>query len=681
MNRIIQYTLILLVLTIIGGSVWYFRSTASTKVNSSQETKLTDGLVGYWTFDGNHMDWNQSTAEARDQAGNNNGDVIGASPTTGKINQALSFNGSSDNVKLGDIDVDGAMTISAWIKTDPTYSGTNQIFAKNYTTYQLYISATTNKFNMQTNSGTGCNSSSIGTITPGEWHHITVTWSTNTGSTYYIDGNFDKVVGGSCANEITDSDLVTRIGSHTWGTSNYFMGQIDEVRLYNQELSANEVVELYNQGQVKINASQETKLTDGLILYQSFDGNHMDWSQSTAEARDQSGTNHGNVVGPIAATGKIGQAIEFDGSNDYVDFGNSFNVIDNNTISFWLKVRNLPVGGSYPYGTIIGDGSYNWHFQILGPTGNIGLRKWGSPFQAMTSTATLDLNRWYYITLTLTSNPSTSFDSGNRNAKIYIDGILDKEQAFRTPFSTGGNTRMSYRVQGDITWIDGYVDELRIYDRAISADEVWQLYRQGSAKINSSQETKLTDGLVGNWTFDGNHMDWAQSTTEARDQSGSDAHGNVDGSTATIGKIGQSLNFDGNDDVTVSEDADLNFGTGDYSWGAWIKTSSSSRQNIITLGSNPYTYIDINSGVTNRIISRIYSSGADAFATTDSFTITDEIWHHIFVTLDRNGNAQIYVDGVAGTMINTDISSTSAVNLTGNLYIGAYAGSSYYFNG
>ncbi|MFC1756467.1 hypothetical protein ACFLY1_00770, partial [Patescibacteria group bacterium] len=136
MNKIYQYTLILLVLTTIGGSVWYLNSTASTKVNSSQETKLADGLVGYWTFDGNHMDWSQSTAEARDQSGNNyHGNVIGStSSIDGKVGQALNFNGNGDYVTLSSsMSSYNDFTVSAWVKmnSNATSQSNNYLWMQN----------------------------------------------------------------------------------------------------------------------------------------------------------------------------------------------------------------------------------------------------------------------------------------------------------------------------------------------------------------------------------------------------------------------------------------------------------------------------------------------------------------------------------------------------------------------
>ncbi|PIR44038.1 hypothetical protein COV23_02070 [Candidatus Wolfebacteria bacterium CG10_big_fil_rev_8_21_14_0_10_31_9] len=82
----------------------------------------------------------------------------------------------------------------------------------------------------------------------------------------------------------------------------------------------------------------------------------------------------------------------------------------------------------------------------------------------------IELNKWYYVTFTLA--PS----GGGNNAKIYINGILKSEAHITTPVGTGGNTKMSYRIQDDIDWFDGYVDELKIYSRVLSATEINTIY-------------------------------------------------------------------------------------------------------------------------------------------------------------------------------------------------------------
>ena len=99
----------------------------------------------------------------------------------------------------------------------------------------------------------------------------------------------------------------------------------------------------------------------------------------------------------------------------------------------------------------------------------------------------------------------------------------------------------------------GQIDDVRIYNRALSAAEILNLYRAGSAKVNVSNTAatangggNLANGLVGGWwTFDGKNM-----INNVADSSGNGNNGDMIGFTSTSsavvpGKLGQALKFNG----------------------------------------------------------------------------------------------------------------------------------------
>jgi len=111
---------------------------------------------------------------------------------------------------------------------------------------------------------------------------------------------------------------------------------------------------------------------------------------------------------------------------------------------------------------------------------------------------------------------------------------------------------------------------VRIYDRALEANEIEVLYKSGLAKINTSQNDKLTDGLVGLWSFNGPDMDG----NEAYDRSGQGNHGTISGAVPTIGRIGQALDFDGDDDdIKILHDASLDLDSTDFTIVLWFITN------------------------------------------------------------------------------------------------------------
>ena len=118
----------------------------------------------------------------------------------------------------------------------------------------------------------------------------------------------------------------------------------DDARVYNRALSATEVSRLYNLGattHIGVTLNTNPDLASGLVGHWTFDGPDMDISSSTAEVRDRSERgNNGNWKdhATTTTTGSLGQALSFDGVDDYVDVGNasSLQLTGAMTVSAWV---------------------------------------------------------------------------------------------------------------------------------------------------------------------------------------------------------------------------------------------------------------------------------------------------------------------------------------------------------
>ncbi len=164
--------------------------------------------------------------------------------------------------------------------------------------------------------------------------------------------------------------------------------------------------------------------------------------------------------------GQIGGSLDFDGINDWIEFGTSLVIDVNFTIEAWINVREL-TGGSWD--SIIGH-AWDWHLQIR-DTGNLIFRRWG-PYQGRSSTTALSTDRWYHVVVTLT--PGTT-----DNLKIYIDGALDTLASMQAPVKNSAPWALRIaKVQGapDIDWYDGFIDEVRMSDTVRSADWIETSY-------------------------------------------------------------------------------------------------------------------------------------------------------------------------------------------------------------
>lgn len=219
----------------------------------------TNGLVGYYPFTGN----------ANDMSGNSaNGTVYGATLTTdrfGNANSAYSFNGSSNyieavstNLPLGN----STRTISAWIKTNGTWYGRSIV---NYGT----VSDNLNFF-------MSCSGTNIGKIQAGEgaayligtstintniWKHVVVSYDA-TNWNIYVNGILENSTASSAINTI---DSIFRIGRSVITNPSdgyYWLGSLDDIRIYNRLLTSNEMNALYNEGI----CSQSITVTDTLVI-------------------------------------------------------------------------------------------------------------------------------------------------------------------------------------------------------------------------------------------------------------------------------------------------------------------------------------------------------------------------------------------------------------------------------
>jgi murein DD-endopeptidase MepM/ murein hydrolase activator NlpD len=214
-------------------------SNASSGTNTFNITAsiydLLGGLKIYMPFSGN----------TNDVSGNaNNGTNNGATLTLdrlGNANSAYSFNGSSNYISATNPVTGANYSVCAWVKTsssgtrmDIVTGGVNN--ATQRTGYYLYRrSNNLAGFDMSNILGPG------GTtlLNDGNWHYLVGT--AETGSLkVYVDG----VLQGALIETANISSGVVNIGKEISSTF-YFNGSIDEVRIYNRALAANEVLALY----------------------------------------------------------------------------------------------------------------------------------------------------------------------------------------------------------------------------------------------------------------------------------------------------------------------------------------------------------------------------------------------------------------------------------------------------
>ncbi len=212
-------------------------------------------------------------------------------------------------------------------------------------------------------------------------------------------------------------------------------------------------------------------VTDGLISFWTFDESDVE----DEIVKDLVGINDGTIKGdPQMVDGKIEEALEFDGVDDYIDCGAdaSLGLTGAITLEAWI---NWEIADNPYFITKVGDSSHR-SYDISGNSdGTAEFRVGGTACNAVKSTGTTSISGDKWVHLVGVYEPSTY-------VRLYIDGSLAKEETADIPASQCDNGLPWYIGvrEGNQGFFKGVIDEVKIYSRALSADEVQRNYRATS---------------------------------------------------------------------------------------------------------------------------------------------------------------------------------------------------------
>lgn len=619
-----------------------YSACAGCTFGSPASEEKTPSPILYWKFD------DATDTTAQDSSANNLDGTLNNTPTWQTEDFCISskclwFDGTnnenvskSDDAKLDFAAADN-FTVQAWVKRNGVSSANNFILTKaqsGYTGYKLYQDASGDYcFDVSdgTNTDTACTSAVE--FDDDKWHLVQGVKTGTTNITLYVDGN-QRAQDASIAATGTLANTGTFYsGVDLDGTSNEWLGFIDEVKVYPYARSASQIQADFNSKDSPANkgsgvilgsaATPGSTLSDGLVGYWKMD-------ESSGNATDSSGNSltltNNNTTSYAAA--KFGNGGSFTAASLHY-FSTATTISGVKTVAFWVN-----------------------------PTSN------SDDFINLTASA--------YIN----SGSGTVSATGFTSPSIYVNGVLNgtiTASAWNhvvVTTDTGIDANAYEAGRANSAYADGKMDELRVYSRALSPAEVSQLYT-------------FAPGPVAQWK-----MEEGTGTTI------SDSSGNANTSSAftgdvawTQGKYGKGLTFDGaNDAVPIPETTytDLGATTDSYTISAWMKTTT----NFSGAGG---AIVSKNLGDGSSYPFQLYLNSSEfaCFAllapsavpsTCGSTALNDGKWHYLTGVRDvATDLLYIYVDGV---QINstTDTSTSSAAN-NENIYIGTNTGLGTDFNG
>ncbi len=603
---------------------------------------LASGLVGYWTFDGADTYWSSDTAgNVVDKSGQNNTGVLtnmsrNISPASGKIGQSLVFDGSNDEVDLSSrfINPGTVFTISMWIYPLSGSSGNTSLLVAQ-SDIGLFYNGTSKKVNYSY-LGDRFNNTQL---VENSWNHIVLV-NDSGNYTFYINGVADGSGSGGFGFWMYHISLST----------NSFKGRIDDVRIYNRTISANEASRLYNIGvssKVKI---QKTSTSSDLLGHWTFDGGDI---YGTTVYDKSSAGNNGVITGATKALGVFGQSLNFTNSSQILTVtGNSPNATQY-SVSAWINTPTaVSTVGKTIYGEIwTGDCGYSLFKLIVqdndtfvaGTT--VSLFVEGSSLVSSPSIVLKD-NTWVHIV--------GVFDSISDTHNIYVNGVKYSsnvaKSAIRNDLSV--NTYVGGNTGPCAANFDGKIDDVRVFNKALGESDVLQLYNMSNANKIKTPTSSVSSGLVGHWTFDGADTYWSSATAgTVSDKSGNNNTGTMydmfRSSSPVIGKLGQALSFipTTNRISLVATDSLKLTTSGSISvWAYQSEANNAIEYSIFSYPRAP------NSGTTAY---RLYKYDDDerlSFYIQDSqlvfFSVGSSVnkWRHYVVTWD-NTNIRGYADG------------------------------------
>lgn len=305
-------------------------STAHTSFDTANPPSVETDTVGLW-----HFDESVGTTAYDSSSYSNDGTIYGATwagPTwtNGYFGKALSFDGIDDYVILDDNEFSDAeldeYTFEAWVYIESLDSVERRIFDDEGGLRPMLTSG--NKlqaFHWDSTAWAGKTITWSTTPTTSTWYHITQTYD-GSDLKFYIEG---ELVGTISCDAWKPDDLDREVNLGTWwqGLGRNWKGLIDETRIWNRALSDEEI---------KMHAW-------GLVGEWDFD------EDSGSTAYDSSGFgNHGEIVSATRVSGRYGNALSFDGAEDYVSVPDNVVIEPSEiTVEAWVKSSTSP--GAYKH--------------------------------------------------------------------------------------------------------------------------------------------------------------------------------------------------------------------------------------------------------------------------------------------------------------------------------------------
>lgn len=406
--------------------------------------------------------------------------LVGPVSTAGLMADALSFDGVDDYVRLpeGFADFTGGMTVNVWVY--PTAAGFWARFldlgcgsASNNIVFARQDTSNTLSFEAYNGSVSGGKATASGTIALNQWQMLTAVLDASGYVKLFKNGT--EIAAGKTAVPPIVNRTRNYIGKSNWSGDAYFRGSMDDLALWSRPLSNAEIARLYARGLTGRSVA-DGRGVDSPTAYWSFN------EAAGTTTADASGNGRNGVLVNMdfaaRTAGKQCGGLFFDGVDDYVEVAGYKGVLGpaSRTCTAWVKTTAARQVCILSWGSE--NSGQKWFFRVEAD-GTVSVGVWGG-YVRTTSTSTVNDGRWHHAAAVFANDGSPDISE----IRLYVDGILQaalssNEQTVNT--AAGQNVMIgAFKNAAAATtgFFEGYLDEVRIYDRSLSDEDIFSLYRR-----------------------------------------------------------------------------------------------------------------------------------------------------------------------------------------------------------
>ena len=365
----------------------------------------------------------------------------GVSWTEGKYGTALHLDGTSGYIDIGAPDVQDEWTIGMWVNREAAEGNNAALISGTQGELKVEQYKDTKKVGV-TKYGE-VDAAFDYELPEGEWVHLTFTGNSE-GVNLYVNGEYSGHL------DVVMNGPASRIGANSasgLADMGYMKGSVDDLQIYNSVLSEEEIAEM-----------MEDPYGFGEEAY---------WTMNEGEGEtitDESGQNTGTLTNVGWGEGQEGSALQFSGEG-YVDLGYR-DAIGDWTIGMWVKAGDT-VGTN---AVLVSSSESEIKLDQWNKTGKVGITEAGVADHTFNYSA--PKGEWVHLTFVSNSEGTTLYVNGEE--QDHLDATIDGPM-YRLGASSGSS------ITG---YLNGSLDDVRFYTRALSADEVAEI-----AQVSTDDET------------------------------------------------------------------------------------------------------------------------------------------------------------------------------------------------